>query len=153
MVNLTQLASEPATQPPAPPPAAPEDRGRSAREQIGLAVLAMQRARRGALARMRRSRLMLWRYRSPAADEVLLAPPDLRAHDATFADEVAAGSFGLAGAVVDLRGRSPFAIPPPSLAWARELHGFGWLRHLEGATSGQDSAIARTLAGDCITRS
>ena len=77
---------------------------------------------------------MLWRYRSPGADELLLAPPDLRAHDASFADEVAAGSFGLAGAVADLRGRSPFAIPPPSPAWARELHGFGWLRHLDGAT-------------------
>ena len=138
MANLTQPAAEIATQSLAPPPAAPEVRGRGARVQIGLAVLAVQRARRGALARMRRSRLMLWRYRSPGADELLLAPPDLRAHDASFADEVAAGSFGLAGAVADLRGRSPFAIPPPSAAWARELHGFGWLRHLDGATSGED---------------
>jgi uncharacterized heparinase superfamily protein len=118
--------------------------------QIGLAMLAVQRARRGALARMRRSRLMLWRYRSPAADELLLAPPDLRAHDASFADEVAAGSFGLAGAVADLRGCSPFAIPPPSPAWARELHGFGWLRHLDGAGSGEDRAIARKLVGEWI---
>ncbi len=88
MANLTQLASEPATQPAGPLPAKPESRGRSAREQIGLAALAVERARRGALARMRRSRLMLWRYRSPGADELLLAPPDLRAHDASFADEV-----------------------------------------------------------------
>src|SRR5712671_2863501 len=153
MANVSQLASEPAAQPAAPLPAAPEDRGRSAREQIGLAVLAVQRARRGALARMRRSRLMLWRYRSPAADELLLAPPDLRAHDASFADEVAAGSFGLAGAVADLRGRSPFAIPPPSPAWARELHGFGWLRHLDGARPGEDRRIARKLAADWIKRS
>jgi uncharacterized heparinase superfamily protein len=96
---------------------------------------------------------MLWRYRSPAADELLLAPPDLRAHDATFADEISAGSFGIAGAVVNLRGRSPFTIPPPSPAWARELHGFGWLRHLDGATSGQDRAIAPKLAGEWIKRS
>src|SRR2546423_4672508 len=150
MVNLTQPAAEIATQSLAPPPDSPDVRGRGARVQIGLAVLAVQRARRGALARMRRSRLMLWRYRSPAADELLLAPPDLRAYDASFADEVAAGSFGLAGAVADLRGRSPFAIPPPSLAWARELHGFGWLRHLDGASSGEDRAIARKLVGEWI---
>src|SRR5881394_4607960 len=117
MANLTQPAAELATQPFAPPPPAPDGRGRGARVHIGLAVLAVQRARRGALARMRRSRLMLWRYRSPGADELLLAPPDLRAHDATFADEVTAGSFGIAGAVVNLRGRSPFAILPPNLAW------------------------------------
>ena len=116
-------------------------------------MLAVERARRGAVARMRRSRLMLWRYRSPGADELLLAPPDLRAHDASFADEVAAGSFGLAGAVANLRGRSPFAIPPPSPAWARELHGFGWLRHLDGARSIEDGKIARKLVGDWIKRS
>src|SRR5688572_16467047 len=75
---------------------------RTAREQIGLAVLAVERAGRGALARMRRSRLLRWRYRSPAADELLLAPPDLRGADASFADEAAAGSFGLAGFVANL---------------------------------------------------
>src|SRR4029453_7942115 len=100
---------------------------RTARERIGLAVLAVERAGRGALARVRRSRLLRWRYRSPAAEELLLAPPDLRAHDASFADEVAAGSFGLGGAVAHLQGRSPFAIRPPSNDWARELDGFAWL--------------------------
>src|SRR6476661_11136027 len=149
MANLTQPAAEIATQSLAPPLASPDVRGRGARVQIGLAVLAVQRARRGALARMRRSRLMLWRYRSPAADELLLAPPDLRAHDASFADEVAAGSFGLAGAVVHLRGHSPFAVTPPSPAWERELHGFGWLRHLDGA----DRGTARKLTADWIKRS
>jgi uncharacterized heparinase superfamily protein len=153
MVNVPHLASEPAAQAMAPLPVAPEDRGRSAREQIGLAVLAVERARRGALARMRRSRLMLWRYRSPGADELLLAPPDLRAHDASFADEVAAGSFGLAGSVANLRGRSPFAIAPPNRAWARELHGFGWLRHLDGMRAGDDGKIARKLVADWIKRS
>ena len=80
-------------------------KGLTAREQIGLVALAVARARRGALARMRRSRLLRWRYRSPVADELSLAPPDLRAHDPSFADEVAADNFGLAGAVANLRGR------------------------------------------------
>jgi len=101
---------------------------------------------------MRRSRLMLWRYRAPAAEELLLAPPDLRAHDPSFADEVASGSFGLAGAVADLRGRSPFTIEPPSPAWARELHGFGWLRHLDSGQP-EDRAIARKLTAEWIRRS
>lgn len=128
-------------------------RGRAAREHVGLALLAMQRAGRRTLAHMRRSRLLLWRYSSPAAEELLLTPPDLRALDASFADEVAAGSFGLAGAVANLGGRSPFAVEPPSLLWARELHGFGWLRHLEEARTVEDRAIAHKLASDWIARS
>jgi uncharacterized heparinase superfamily protein len=95
---------------------------------------------------------MLWRYRAPAAEELLLAPPDLRAHDPSFADEVASGSFGLAGAVADLRGRSPFTIEPPSPAWARELHGFGWLRHLDCGQR-EDRSIARKLTTEWIWRS
>ena len=56
----------------------------------------------------------------------------------------------LAGAVADLRGRSPFAVPPPSPAWARDLHGFGWLRHLDGTASSQDRKIAGKLVGAWI---
>src|SRR5215471_6994377 len=150
MVTL-QRVSEPTAQP-FPPLAAPEGRRPSAREQLGLAALAVARARRGVVARMRRSRLMLWRYRAPTADELLLAPPDLRAHDPSFADEVASGSFGLAGAAADLRGRSPFTIEPPSPAWARELHGFGWLRHLDSGQP-EDGSIARKLTTEWIWRS
>ena len=148
MANLSQPASEPAAQP-FPLPAAPEGRRPTAREQLGHAALAVARAWRGAYARLRRSRLMLWRYRAPSADELLLAPPDLRAPDPSFADEVASGSFGLAGGVANLRGRSPFTIEPPSPAWARELYGFGWLRHLEG---GEDRRIARKLTAEWIGR-
>jgi uncharacterized heparinase superfamily protein len=122
------------------------------RERMGLMALALARARRGALARMRRSRLLRWRYRSPAADELSLAPPDLRPPDPSFTDELAAGNFGLAGAVADLRGRSPFAVAPPSRAWARELHGFGWLRHLDAARSAEAEDIARTLLREWVRR-
>jgi uncharacterized heparinase superfamily protein len=102
---------------------------------------------------MRRSRLLRWRYRSPAAEELLLAPPDLRAHDPSFADELAAGNFGLAGEVANLRGRSPFTIVPPTRAWARELHGFGWLRHLEAARSAEVEEMTRTLLREWMRRS
>jgi len=150
MRNLPQRPD--VTRPPAVSPGL-RAAGLTAREQIGLAVLAVDRVRRGAVARMRRSRLLRWRYRAPAADELLLGPPDLRAQDASFADEVADGSLGLAGAVVHLGGRSPFALAPPNRAWARELDGFGWLRHLEAARSREAQAIARRLVGDWIRRS
>src|SRR5215831_8714606 len=151
MTDLSERSS-PSIAPSSPTPAAQEGGRRGAREQLGLAVLAMARIRRGAWARVRRSRLMLWRYRAPAAEELLLAPPDLRAHDPSFADEIASGSFGLAGAVADLRGRSPFTIEPPSAAWARELYGFGWLRHLDSGQP-EDRSIARKLSTEWIRRS
>src|SRR5690554_7565447 len=43
------------------------------------------------------------------------------------------GQFGLGGAVAYIGDGSPFDLKPPSLEWARELHGFGWLRHLRAA--------------------
>ena len=111
-------------------------------------MLAAERVGQGALTRMRRSRLLRWRYRAPAAEELLLAPPDLRASDASFVDEVASGSLGLAGSVANLGGRSPFAVAPPSQQWARELHGFGWLRHLAAAQSTEAKAMARNLTNE-----
>jgi uncharacterized heparinase superfamily protein len=134
----------------APLGAPPPSTRRTAREQLSLAVLTVEHVGRGALARMRRSRLLRWRYRSPAAEELLLAPPDLRAHDASFLDEVASGSFGLAGSVANLDGRSPFAVAPPSPRWARELQGFGWLRHLDAVQSAEARSMARRLAEEWL---
>src|SRR5262252_340076 len=153
MTDLSERVSASIAQSPSPMGAASEGERRGPREKLSLAVLAVARVRRGALSRIRRSRLMLWRYRAPAADELLLAPPDLRAHDPSFADEVASGSFGLAGAVAHLRGRSPFRLEPPSTAWARELYGFGWLRLLDGDAAGDDRSMARKLTAEWIRRS
>jgi uncharacterized heparinase superfamily protein len=125
----------------------------STREHVKLALLALERARRGATARLHRSRLLRWRHRAPAAEDLLLAPPDLRAQDAGFADELADDSLGLAGSVVRLGGRSPFVIAAPSQAWWRELHSFAWLRHLDAAHSREAEALARKLAGEWIRRS
>ena len=152
MENASQRGSARATRSGAPLPGAAGRARRTARERIGLAVLAVERAGRGALARMRRSRLLRWRYRAPAADELLLAPPDLRGRDTSFAEEAGAGSLGLAGFLANLNGRSPFAISPPHPAWVRELNGFGWLRHLDAAGSGEARAMAQQLVGEWIRR-
>ncbi len=122
----------------------------AARERIGLAALAIERARRGTLARVRRSRLLRWRHRAPVANDLLLAPPDLRPADPSFVDETESGSFGLSGLTAQLRGASLFAVPPPNQAWARELHGFAWLRHFGAAWSVENETTARRLVADWI---
>jgi uncharacterized heparinase superfamily protein len=118
---------------------------RAARERLGLALHVADTARRSALARLRRSPLLRWQYRAPIAHELVLAPPDLRPVDPSFADEVASGSMGLAGLTATLNGASPFAVPPPSAAWARELHGFAWLRHFSAARTLDNETLARDL--------
>lgn len=136
--------------------AAPPTPGRPAaltsREQFGLALLALERVRRSSVARLRRSRMLRWRYRSPPADDFLLTPPDLRVQDPSFAEEIDAGNFGLAGQVVRLAGASPFAIKPVDPAWARALHGFGWLQHFDIGGSVDNEAAARALVADWLRR-
>jgi uncharacterized heparinase superfamily protein len=134
-------------------PPSPDRTGRplvSARDRFGLAALALERARRGTLARVRRSRLLRWQHRSPIARDLLLAPPDLRPQDPCFAEEIESGSFGLCGQTADLRDGSPFTVRPPSQAWARELHAFGWLRHFGAAWSPANETTARRLVREWI---
>jgi uncharacterized heparinase superfamily protein len=111
-------------------------------ERLVLARLAAQRAGRAATARVLRS-TGLKNWLSPSvADEFLIVPQDLRTPDPSFLVEIAAYQFGLAGAVANLSGLSPFAVPPPTMAWARDLHGFSWLRHLRVAASDEDAQEA-----------
>lgn len=112
-------------------------------EHARLARLTLERTRRRAVARVLGSPLMRWRYGAPIADELLLVPQDLRTGDPTFAGEVHHGHFGMAGRVAYIGTGSPFNLVPPSREWARELHGFGWLRHLMAA--GHEPARATAL--------
>ncbi|MEN5082163.1 heparinase II/III family protein [Bosea sp. TWI1241] len=97
------------------------------------------RRTRGHLAGARR---LAWPFGRIRASRLLFAPHDLRTADPTVAADIYAGYFALAGRTVNGHGESPFAIVPPSEAWAEALHGFGWLRHLRAA----DTAIARANA-------
>ena len=114
------------------------------RERIGLAALAAEGMRRAALARMRRSRLLRWRHRAPIAHELLLAPPDLRPVDPSFADEVASGSMGLAGLTVALNDASPFAVPAPSRTLLTAGSAGGCAMPASTTTSSAPAARART---------
>ncbi|MGE0628087.1 MAG: heparinase II/III family protein [Hyphomicrobiaceae bacterium] len=119
-------------------------------ERARVARLAADRARRSAVARVLGSPLLRWRYGAPVADELLIVPQDLRTADASFADEIAVGHFGLAGRVAYLETGSPFDLRPPSEDWARELHGFSWLRHLRAAANTRSTRAALSLVRDWI---
>jgi uncharacterized heparinase superfamily protein len=89
-------------------------------------------------------------YPGTEAEQLLLAPQDLRTADPSFATEIYNGHFGLAGSLVELNSQSPFEITPPSEGWARELYGFGWLRHLRVAGSGLSREQAKALLSDFL---
>lgn len=90
--------------------------------------------------------LKRWTEPRTPVDHLLIVPQDLRTADPSFWTELEHGQFGLAGSIIFLRGRSPFEIEPPNAAWARELHGFGWLRNLDATGSEEARATARCLA-------
>jgi uncharacterized heparinase superfamily protein len=89
-------------------------------------------------------------YPGGQAEQLLLAPQELRTADPSFANEVYNGHFGLAGKLAELGADSPFEIKPPSANWARDLYGFGWLRHLRAADSELSREQAKALVHDFI---
>jgi uncharacterized heparinase superfamily protein len=90
-------------------------------------------------------------YPGTQAEQLLLAPQELRTADPSFATELYNGHFGLAGRLAEVDAESPFEIAPPSAGWARELYGFGWLRHLRAAGSELSREQAKALVQDFIT--
>ena len=89
--------------------------------------------------------------RARAPDRLLIAPQDIRTADPTVAVDIYAGYFSFAGKMLNTHGQSPFALPPPSPAWAAQLAGFGWLRHLRAADTALARANARALVEDWMS--
>ncbi len=112
--------------------------------------LAAAQARRKGVASVLGSSLLRWRYGAPIAEALALVPQELRPADPSFADEIGGGMMGLAGTFAHIGPRSPFAVKAPSPAWERELHGFGWLRHLAAAGSADDTERAREFVRSWI---
>jgi len=117
---------------------------------LRTSAAAAGRAGLGSARRFLRSPFRSWKYQGPAIEKLLLSPRDLRTADPSFANEIYHGHFGLAGAVSLTGSESPFAVIPPSLAWERELHGFGWLRHLSAAGDEISREHARALVRDWL---
>ncbi|MBS0238787.1 MAG: heparinase II/III family protein [Proteobacteria bacterium] len=119
-------------------------------ERLKIRSLSVERLRRRAVTFTLSSPLMRWRYLGNGADQILIVPQELRAADPSFWTEVAHGHFGLASEIADLKGASAFRVTPPSLAWERELHGFGWLRHLAATEEEEAATAARELVLEWI---
>jgi uncharacterized heparinase superfamily protein len=89
-------------------------------------------------------------FGSRVPQKLLIAPQDIRTTDPTIAAEIYAGHLKFAGKLLETHGRSPFDMQLPSQAFAAELHGFGWLRHLKAADSALARANGRALVADWI---
>ena len=66
----------------------------------------VRRASRGVVARLSRNWLTLWKAWPGRADQLTIAPQELRTADATRAAEIYAGRFVFAGKIVTSHGRS-----------------------------------------------
>ncbi len=119
-------------------------------ERLKIRSLSVERLRRRVVTLTLSSPFLRWRYAGNGADQILIVPQELRAADPSFWTEVAHGHFGLASQIADLKGASAFRITPPSAAWERELHGFGWLRHLAATEEEDAAAAARELVLEWI---
>ncbi len=92
-------------------------------------------------------------FRLKAPERLLIAPQDIRTADPTTAADIAAGYFAFGGKIVNARGRSPFADDgrtDVNAAWARQLAGFGWLRHLRAADNPLARQRGRALVADFL---
>ena len=94
--------------------------------------------------------LYRWRYSGPVPERLLIAPIDLRTADPTVALDVYAGRFVFSGEGIDADGMSVFDVEAPSEEWARQLHGFGWLRHLRATDMALSRSNARSIVDEWI---
>ena len=119
-------------------------------ERARVMRMAMAQVRRRSVAGLLGSPLLRWRYGAPIAEALTMVPQELRLADPSFHSEIAQGQFGLARSPAYVGNGSPYDITPPNDGWARELHGFGWLRHLTSAASDDATAKARVLVKEWI---
>ena len=119
-------------------------------DQVRFAGLIAVQAFRHLLGRFHASSAYRWRYSGAIPERLVIAPQDIRTTDPTIAGDIYAGHFVFAGQAVETGGRSPFEVPPPSDAWARHLHGFGWMRHLRAADRALSRSNAQALIDDWI---
>lgn len=111
---------------------------------------ALSESLRRAALRYHNSFLYRPRFAGSTPDRLLIAPTDLRTADATLAHDIYAGRFVFGGSVLDADGVPVFMLEPPDDAWARELNGFSWLRHLRASELKVSRSNARALVRDWI---
>lgn len=86
-------------------------------------------------------------------DAMSACPEDLHAADIKRGEAILDGVFSLAGDTLTIPDKtSVWALRAPSRAFARRLHGFGWLRDCVKAREPDSHAFARELTDDWIDR-
>ncbi len=99
------------------------------------------------------NRLAAWRAGLVASEPAIVAPPDPRLIGSVERGRaLVAGELRFAGSVVAARGRSPWAVEPPSPAFAAEIHGFAWLDDLAALGDSAAAAVARSWTADWLRR-
>ena len=121
-------------------------------ERQRMTRLWIDRARRSTISSVLHSPLLRWQFGAPVADDLLLAPQELRTSDASFASEISQGLFGLGGTVAALGRGSVFDVLPPNSNWNKRLHGFAWLRHLSAANTDDARKFAQDTVAEWISR-
>ncbi|WP_237153413.1 heparinase II/III family protein [Oryzibacter oryziterrae] len=117
-----------------------------------LMFFATELAVRRAIVSLERGPFSRWRWPGATPERLVIAPQDIRTADPTIAADIYAGVFAFAGKVIETSGRSPFDLEAPSECWARQLHSFGWLRHLRAADNALARQNARALVADWINQ-
>jgi uncharacterized heparinase superfamily protein len=115
--------------------------------QVRFAAGALRRA---VTRRFHASLLYRWRYLGRVPERLLIAPIDLRTADPTVAHDIYAGRWVFNGDGLDIEGFSVFEAESPGIEWWRQLHAFGWLRHLRATDLESAKAEARALVIEWI---
>lgn len=110
--------------------------------QIRFAAGAIRRA---VAYRLHASVFYRWRYIGRVPERLQIAPIDLRTADPTVAEDIYAGRWVFGSDGIDVEGFSVFDAEAPNQEWSRELHGFGWLRHLRASPAGRARTKGREL--------
>lgn len=119
------------------------------REAAGVAA---QRAVDSAWAALRSGWLYRQTLHGPVPDRILFQPEDPRPHQLDEANAMFHGRFRLGGKVIHAQEHSIFDVAQNDPVAIAELHGFEWLRHLEGAGGEAARALALKLAQDWLVR-
>ena len=119
-------------------------------ENPQIAVLTMQEAWRRLRRRLRTGPLHSLRFVGSAPERLAVIPPTLHQGDPFVAEAIYAGSFHLAGRLVEAGRGSIFQAPSPSDEFSAELHSFFWLRHHAAAGDALAIRNARALVSDWL---
>jgi len=97
-----------------------------------------------------------WAYRltlgAPVRDRIVFSPDDPRPKRLDDADGFFRNRFRFGAETIDAKDGSIFDCVPPSAEYARALHGFEWLLHLEAAGGEGARKLALKLTSDWLAR-